>query len=108
LLNLEGHAPSSGYCTRLACWFRRHAETIFEKSANPRRVRQHARRVRYPHCAPQIAIFHLPSTIFNLRFLGGIAQLVERQLCKLEVRGSNPLASKMKFWRKESNKRGAR
>jgi hypothetical protein len=28
---------------------------------------------------------------------GGIAQLVERQLCKLEVRGSNPLASKMKL-----------
>ena len=27
-------------------------------------------------------------------FFGGIAQLVERQLCKLEVRGSNPLASK--------------
>ena len=26
---------------------------------------------------------------------GGIAQLVERQLCKLEVRGSNPLASKV-------------
>src|SRR5260370_30173943 len=26
---------------------------------------------------------------------GGIAQLVERQLCKLEVRGSNPLASKI-------------
>ena len=26
-------------------------------------------------------------------FSGGIAQLVERQLCKLEVRGSNPLAS---------------
>jgi hypothetical protein len=25
---------------------------------------------------------------------GGIAQLVERQLCKLDVRGSNPLASK--------------
>src|ERR1700730_18495760 len=25
---------------------------------------------------------------------GGIAQLVERQLCKLEVRGSNPLASR--------------
>ena len=24
---------------------------------------------------------------------GGIAQLVERQLCKLDVRGSNPLAS---------------
>src|SRR5437899_12975616 len=31
---------------------------------------------------------------------GGIAQLVERQLCKLEVRGSNPLASKAsKAWR---------
>src|SRR4029077_9818732 len=26
---------------------------------------------------------------------GGIAQLVERQLCKLEVRGSNPLASSL-------------
>jgi hypothetical protein len=25
--------------------------------------------------------------------VGGIAQLVERQLCKLDVRGSNPLAS---------------
>ena len=31
---------------------------------------------------------------------GGIAQLVERQLCKLEVRGSNPLASKARrAWR---------
>src|SRR5437764_1087387 len=28
---------------------------------------------------------------------GGIAQLVERQLCKLEVRGSNPLASTLIF-----------
>jgi hypothetical protein len=27
---------------------------------------------------------------------GGIAQLVERQLCKLEVRGSNPLASSLR------------
>ena len=39
---------------------------------------------------------HLPSTISKLRFLGGIAQLVERQLCKLEVRGSNPLASSLR------------
>src|SRR5499433_3308429 len=31
---------------------------------------------------------------------GGIAQLVERQLCKLEVRGSNPLASKSLIWRR--------
>ncbi len=37
-------------------------------------------------------------------FLGGIAQLVERQLCKLEVRGSNPLASKMKFRRQHKSK----
>src|ERR1043166_7109108 len=29
-------------------------------------------------------------------FRGGIAQLVERQLCKLEVRGSNPLASSLR------------
>ena len=50
----------------------------------------------------------LQSTVFSLPFAllssqesplhyqrhGGIAQLVERQLCKLEVRGSNPLASK--------------
>ncbi len=28
--------------------------------------------------------------------IGGIAQLVERQLCKLEVRGSNPLASSLR------------
>src|SRR5204863_8834842 len=32
----------------------------------------------------------------HLRFSGGIAQLVERQLCKLEVRGSNPLASSLR------------
>jgi hypothetical protein len=32
---------------------------------------------------------------------GGIAQLVERQLCKLDVRGSNPLASKEVFKFKE-------
>jgi hypothetical protein len=35
---------------------------------------------------------HQLSTFFS----GGIAQLVERQLCKLEVRGSNPLASKIR------------
>ena len=38
---------------------------------------------------------NLQSANDNLKskFTGGIAQLVERQLCKLEVRGSNPLAS---------------
>src|SRR6266404_674634 len=37
------------------------------------------------------------STIRSSR--GGIAQLVERQLCKLEVRGSNPLASSLRSHR---------
>jgi hypothetical protein len=35
-----------------------------------------------------------PESTFGNSF-GGIAQLVERQLCKLEVRGSNPLASSL-------------
>ena len=36
------------------------------------------------------------SAIYNPQSIdGGIAQLVERQLCKLEVRGSNPLASSL-------------
>lgn len=37
--------------------------------------------------------------------VGGIAQLVERQLCKLEVRGSNPLASKAEGVEAKFNKR---
>src|SRR5437660_11121519 len=37
---------------------------------------------------------------------GGIAQLVERQLCKLEVRGSNPLASKASGVEASSSNRG--
>jgi hypothetical protein len=41
---------------------------------------------------PVFAIRNPQSKIDNSQ--GGIAQLVERQLCKLEVRGSNPLASK--------------
>ena len=43
-------------------------------------------------CAPLFAIRDPQSKVENSQ--GGIAQLVERQLCKLEVRGSNPLASK--------------
>jgi hypothetical protein len=43
--------------------------------------------------SPTFAIRNPQSTIRN-HSCGGIAQLVERQLCKLEVRGSNPLASK--------------
>jgi hypothetical protein len=35
---------------------------------------------------------------------GGIAQLVERQLCKLEVRGSNPLASSLRSRRTEERR----
>ena len=50
----------------------------------------------------RVAICHRPSTIFNS--CGGIAQLVERQLCKLEVRGSNPLASKADSVETRSNK----
>ena len=50
------------------------------------------------------AICHLQSTICNSR--GGIAQLVERQLCKLEVRGSNPLASKAESVEAKSNGEG--
>ncbi len=48
---------------------------------------------------PLIAFPNLPSNLFHLRFCGGIAQLVERQLCKLDVRGSNPLASKERLKR---------
>jgi hypothetical protein len=48
----------------------------------------------------QNLIFAQLSTINYQLLRGGIAQLVERQLCKLEVRGSNPLASKAcKAWR---------
>ena len=32
-------------------------------------------------------------TVFSFQNPGGIAQLVERQLCKLDVRGSSPLTS---------------
>ena len=39
-----------------------------------------------------VAIENRPSKFGN-SWDGGIAQLVERQLCKLDVRGSNPLAS---------------
>gem|GEM_PF-4994835 len=50
-----------------------------------------------PMCALrelQFSILHLQSSVFTA---GGIAQLVERQLCKLDVRGSNPLASIFKY-----------
>ncbi len=44
-------------------------------------------------CNPRSAIYNPQSE------KGGIAQLVERQLCKLEVRGSNPLASSLRSQR---------
>jgi hypothetical protein len=44
-------------------------------------------------------LFPQLSTINYQLSSGGIAQLVERQLCKLEVRGSNPLASSPKSFR---------
>ena len=49
---------------------------------------------------PQFSFCALPSqqpVPGKYNFPGGIAQLVERQLCKLDVRGSNPLASKWSF-----------
>src|SRR5438477_10898148 len=55
------------------------------KSANAGRLRQHAGRARSPPLAIRI-----PHSTIRIRH-GGIAQLVERQLCKLDVRGSNPL-----------------
>src|SRR5712691_9911625 len=60
---------------------------------------QHARCVRSPlrPIHAHVAICDLQSTIFHS--CGGIAQLVERQLCKLEVRGSNPLASSLRSQR---------
>ena len=47
------------------------------------------------HVADQVG-FPSVTTRLNEPFLvkGGIAQLVERQLCKLDVRGSSPRASK--------------
>ena len=41
-----------------------------------------------------------PANYIPQFFSGGIAQLVERQLCKLEVRGSNPLASSLRLRRR--------
>ena len=39
-------------------------------------------------------LFAVHNLVLFTQSAGGIAQLVERQLCKLNVRGSNPLASK--------------
>ena len=51
-------------------------------------------------CAALFAIPDPQSKVENSQ--GGIAQLVERQLCKLEVRGSNPLASKLLYANSEA------
>src|SRR5262245_50162651 len=48
----------------------------------------------------QSAIGKLHSAVL----FGGIAQLVERQLCKLEVRGSNPLASSLRSRRRSERR----
>ena len=45
-----------------------------------------------------------PANYIPQFFSGGIAQLVERQLCKLEVRGSNPLASSLRSRRREERR----
>ena len=41
----------------------------------------------------------------NRTATGGIAQLVERQLCKLDVRGSSPRASTISFGKKERQRK---
>ena len=46
----------------------------------------------WKRCLTPVA-FRAPYSRIRI-LIGGIAQLVERQLCKLDVRGSNPLASK--------------
>ena len=45
-----------------------------------------------------------PANYIPQFFSGGIAQLVERQLCKLEVRGSNPLASSVRLRRRSERR----
>jgi hypothetical protein len=43
------------------------------------------------------------SNTAEVKFCGGIAQLVERQLCKLDVKGSNPFASTLLKSGKKAN-----
>ena len=77
---------NSGEHRLLACWFRRLAETDFL-------IRKLGKQEKEDLLFPQL------STINYQLSSGGIAQLVERQLCKLEVRGSNPLASSPESFR---------
>ena len=56
---------------------------------------------------PAFCFYLLQSKIANRNStipFGGIAQLVERQLCKLEVRGSNPLASSLRSRRRSERR----
>ena len=56
---------------RPACWFRCLAETIFaEKSAKARRLRQHARRVRYPLLPRELGYF-LAVESYDVAIIGG-------------------------------------
>src|SRR5437660_12901641 len=74
------------HATRVPVW--RLAQTNFESRRQESRKMNRERRKRGVDF--RSTLNHQLSTFFS----GGIAQLVERQLCKLEVRGSNPLASK--------------
>ena len=67
------------------------ADEVYLEDAMAARKRDHLRTNN-----PQLSFCALPSqqpVPGKYNFPGGIAQLVERQLCKLDVRGSNPLAS---------------
>jgi hypothetical protein len=59
------------------------------------RAKANSERLHFPL---RFAIRNPQSKLDNSK--GGIAQLVERQLCKLEVRGSNPLASSLRSRRR--------
>src|SRR5947199_10422499 len=60
-----------GGLKRPACWFRCIAETIFgEKSAKARRLRQHARRVRYPLLPRELGYF-LAVESYDVAIIGG-------------------------------------
>ena len=56
---------------------------------------------------PAQARFAVRVTVFSFTISkkGGIAQLVERQLCKLDVRGSSPLTSTSSLKRKTNRQK---
>src|SRR5207245_1302792 len=82
-----GFLIRGAHATRVPVW--RLAQANFEsRRKKSRKMNQERRKRGFDF---RSTLNHQLSTFFS----GGIAQLVERQLCKLEVRGSNPLASSL-------------